>query len=271
MFKMKWFNWKRGCILAVVLMVAAVSTGCGIDLTDEQNRVIAEYAADLLLKYDRAYQGRYEDTNTSTDDTDVEEVTETTTSEELTEETTTEEPTTEALTESTTEENTETEVDSTEDSDTEDDTIPPSVSDNVTDIAEIVGIQGMSIVYNKCMFLDRYPSLDQDGTFIYLDADPGYKLVVVKFDIINQSSQPIKVDLLNTDIAYRLVMNQTKAASPMLTILMDDLGTFNNTVPANSEQSAVLVFQMSDSCVEQIERLDIKVTYAQEEYVISVQ
>ena len=121
------------------------------------------------------------------------------------------------------------------------------------------------------MFLDRYPSLDHDGAFIYLEADPGYKLVVVKFDIENTSAESVDVDLLNTDIDYRLVMNQSKAAKPMLTILMDDLGTFRNTVSGNSEQSAVLVFQMAESSIEQIEELEIRVTYDKKEYVIQLQ
>jgi hypothetical protein len=120
------------------------------------------------------------------------------------------------------------------------------------------------------MFLDRYPSVDQDGAFIYLEANPGYKLVVVKFDITNTSSQSVTVDLLDSYIDYRLVMNGSKAAKPMLTILMDDLGTFCNTLPANSEQSAVLVFQMSDSSIEQIEQLDLRVTYDSDESIIHI-
>lgn len=121
------------------------------------------------------------------------------------------------------------------------------------------------------MFLDRYPSVDQDGAFIYLEADPGYQLVVIKFDIANITAQDIAVDLLNTDINYKLVYNQTKAASPMLTILMDDLGTYESVVPAGNEQSAVLVFQISKDLISQIQSLDIRVTYKNEESVIHIQ
>ena len=153
----------------------------------------------------------------------------------------------------------------------EEPTLPPSDDGSVQDIAEIAGLDGISIQYNRCMFLDRYPSIDQDGAFIYLEADKGYKLVVVKFDITNKTSEDKMVDLLNTDLSYRLVMNQSKAAKPMLTILMDDLGTFSATVPADSEQSAVLVFQMAEGLVDKIERLDIRVTYQNEEHTIPIQ
>ncbi len=247
-----------GCLLVIVMMMAGLA-GCGRELSTEENRVIAEYAADLLLKYDKDYQSKYMSTENEPDTTVT---TESQTGEVSTEATT--EVTTEAASDTTAAENT-TEAGS------EEPTLPPSDDGSVQDIAEIAGLDGISIQYNRCMFLDRYPSIDQDGAFIYLEADKGYKLVVVKFDITNKTSEDKMVDLLNTDLSYRLVMNQSKAAKPMLTILMDDLGTFSATVPADSEQSAVLVFQMAEGLVDKIERLDIRVTYQNEEHIIPIQ
>lgn len=247
-----------GCLLVIVMMMAGLA-GCGRELSTEENRVIAEYAADLLLKYDKDYQSKYMSTENEPDTTVT---TESQTGEVSTEATT--EVTTEAASDTTAAENT-TEAGS------EEPTFPPSDDGSVQDIAEIAGLDGISIQYNRCMFLDRYPSIDQDGAFIYLEADKGYKLVVVKFDITNKTSEDKMVDLLNTDLSYRLVMNQSKAAKPMLTILMDDLGTFSATVPADSEQSAVLVFQMAEGLVDKIERLDIRVTYQNEEHTIPIQ
>ncbi len=243
-----------GCLLVIVMMMAGLA-GCGRELSTVENRVIAEYAADLLLKYDKDYQSKYMNTENEPDTT--------ATTESQTGEVSTE-VTTEAASDPTAAENT-TEVGS------EEPMLPPSDDGSVQDIAEIAGVDGISIQYNRCMFLDRYPSIDQDGAFIYLEADKGYKLVVVKFDITNKTSEDKMVDLLNTDLSYRLVMNQSKAAKPMLTILMDDLGTFSATVPADSEQSAVLVFQMSAGLVDKIERLDIRVTYQNEEHTIPIQ
>ncbi len=247
-----------GCLLVIVMMMAGLA-GCGRELSTEENRVIAEYAVDLLLKYDKDYQSKYMSTENEPDTTVT---TESQTGEVSTEATT--EVTTEAASDTTAAENT-TEAGS------EEPTLPPSDDGSVQDIAEIAGLDGISIQYNRCMFLDRYPSIDQDGAFIYLEADKGYKLVVVKFDITNKTSEDKMVDLLNTDLSYRLVMNQSKAAKPMLTILMDDLGTFSATVPADSEQSAVLVFQMAEGLVDKIERLDIRVTYQNEEHTIPIQ
>ena len=247
-----------GCLLVIVMMMAGLA-GCGRELSTEENRVIAEYAADLLLKYDKDYQSKYMSTENEPDTT-------------VTTESQTGEISTEATTEATTEAASDTTAaESTTEAGSEEPTLPPSDDGSVQDIAEIAGLDGISIQYNRCMFLDRYPSIDQDGAFIYLEADKGYKLVVVKFDITNKTSEDKMVDLLNTDLSYRLVMNQSKAAKPMLTILMDDLGTFSATVPADSEQSAVLVFQMAEGLVDKIERLDIRVTYQNEEHTIPIQ
>lgn len=250
---MRSFNWKKKSIPAVMLILIVALTGCGVELTDEQNRLIAEYAADLLLEYDKDYQDRYNNTTDLKPEDAAVAATE------------------ESVTEVTTEAPAESSERDSEDVTEESSTVVDDIQNTAVDIAEIVGIPDISIVYNDCMFLERYPSMDSDGSFIYLDADEGYKLVVVKFDIINASSQAVTVDLLNTDINYQLVMNGSNAARPMLTILMDDLGTFSNTIPANSEQSAVLIFQMSDSSVEHIESLDIKAVYQSDEYVIHIQ
>lgn len=254
---------KKRWYLFAVLTLAFALCGCGTELTEEENQVIAEYAADLLLKYDADYQERLLE-----DDPEPATVIEETETEEIATENSSEEN--DAETEENTESvSTEEAVENTTESGEMQN--PPSDSGSIPDIAEIVGIDGMSILYNRCMFLDRYPSLDQDGAFIYLEAEEGYKLVVVKFDVANLTSQDIKVDLLNTDIEYKLVMNQSKAAKPMLTILMDDLGTFQATVPANSEQSAVLVFQMSEGLIDKIESLDIQIGYQEEIRVLHMQ
>lgn len=292
--------WSRFRIVLAMIGLSVLLSGCGVDLTDEQNRIIAEYAADLLLKYDAEYQAKYGNTELDSEE-DTSDITEDVT-EDLLEDITTERDTEDTsepdidviTTESTEEENTTSDDNSNTTDDpedtasseqmpdstteemaqtsTEEDTAgPPSSSDNVTDIAEIVDISGLSITYNKCMFLDRYPSIDQDGAFIYLDADPGYKLAVIKFSIENHTSESIMLDLLNTDIDYRLVMNGSKAAKPMLTILMDDLGTFSNAIPGNNDQSAVLVFQISEKSMQEIQKLDMKVMYNKKEYVIHIQ
>jgi len=251
---------KLWCLLAISTMAFAL-TGCGTDLTEQETRIIGEYAADLLLKYDVNYQERL------SEDTQEDVATETTEATEATTEAATD---TQDVPDTETEQNAGT-TENTESSSSEDDSVVPTVSGNTSNIAAIVGLEGISVQYNRCMFLDRYPSLDQDGAFIYLEAEPGYKLVVLKFDIINNTNEDKMVDLLDSGLDYRLVLNETKAAKPMLTILTDDLGTYKAVVPADTEQSAVLVFQMSDGLVDNIQSLNLRVMYQSQENTIQIQ
>ncbi len=254
---------KLWCLLAISTMAFAL-TGCGTDLTEQETRIIGEYAADLLLKYDVNYQERL------SEDTQEDVATEATETTEATEATTEAATDTQDVPDTETEQNADT-TENTESSSSEDDSVVPTVSGNTSNIAAIVGLEGISVQYNRCMFLDRYPSLDQDGAFIYLEAEPGYKLVVLKFDIINNTNEDKMVDLLDSGLDYRLVLNETKAAKPMLTILTDDLGTYKAVVPADTEQSAVLVFQMSDGLVDNIQSLNLRVMYQNQENTIQIQ
>ena len=55
---------KKGKIIGITVMVASLLTGCVDampDLTEEQSALIAEYAADMLLKYSPNYNYRIED------------------------------------------------------------------------------------------------------------------------------------------------------------------------------------------------------------------
>lgn len=235
---------KLWCLLAV-LTLSFVLSGCGVELTDRDNRIIAEYAADLLLEYDKNYQGSLVELEAdSATDTEGE-------------------PETESST---------TEPDSTDDKTEEADTTAPvSNSSTITDIADTVGLEGVSIVYSNHMFTDQYPSQDQEGSFISLDADPGYKLLILEFNITNQTDEDLEMDLLHAHIDYQLVVNDVKAAKPMLTILMDDLNTLQSVVPAEGEEKAVLIFQISEGMVEQVESLNLQVTYSNKEYMLHIQ
>lgn len=120
---------KAWCLLSV-LTLSLVLTGCGTDLTDEENKIIAEYAADLLLKYDASYQAHLlEDTEEDPGQTTEEPSTEPVTTESTTESasTTAQEQNTD---ENTTQENTAQDTETTEGTETEgeDDSVPPLIA-----------------------------------------------------------------------------------------------------------------------------------------------
>lgn len=220
--------------------------GCtgAIELTDEENRAIAEYSADLLLKYAAGYDSKYFD-----GEKEMEAATEEGSTEPVTE--AADNPT-EAAAEQTTEAATEQAV------------------SYETDIAGMLGLNDISILFSNYQISDTYPSMDENGEFIYMDAPEGMKLLLVEFDLKNLTAEPVDVNLLSMDVDYRILMNGTKAAKSVLTILMNDLSTYEATLAPEASEKVVLVFQILDSLVDQVQTLDIKAAYGGREGMIKV-
>lgn len=220
--------------------------GCtsAIELTDEENRAIAEYSADLLLKYARGYDSKY---------FEGEKEMEATTAEDQNTTATTADSTTEAVS-------------------TEQATQAPAEQtvNYETDIAKLLGVQNVSILYNNYQIADQYPSTDENGEFIYMDAPEGMKLILVEFDIKNLTAEPVDVNLLSMDVEYRILMNQEKTAKSVLTILMNDLSTYEATLAPDANEQAVLVFQIADGLADQIQTLDVQVSYSGSKNLIKV-
>lgn len=243
---------KRGIFFLLLFLCTGVLTGCGEvqDLTAEETQLIAEYAADLLLKYDLNYRHRISEGEKEAMQQKEEE---------LEMSLSTEMETTEApATEEEIGRDVSGQLDETENSAEEDGT---EISTDQSDIADIVGIGGVSITYKDYLVTQQYPITDTNEEFIHLEASPGYQLLVLRFQITNESDSGVNVSLAEQAVKYRLVCNGTKAANPMLTILMDDLGNLDVTVNPGEEQEAVLVFQVADSLKDSIETIDLHVDY----------
>ncbi|MDE6435482.1 MAG: DUF4352 domain-containing protein [Lachnospiraceae bacterium] len=233
----------------VGILCCVMLTGCNdvIDLTEEQSTMIAEYAAGLLLKYDLNYEDRIA---------------------EGMQEAKTEEGSAETEEEAATEEETEEpEKGVSEKKPVEVEEVSVGTEH---DIAKIVGIEGASITFKDYQVMDQYPTTDGDDESIYLEASNGYKLLVVRFNVTNTTEDVVDISLLDSSIDYRIVCNGSKAADPMLTILMDDLGTLETSVKPDEDQEAVLIFQISENIKDTLDTIELKVDYNDMENVIKI-
>lgn len=249
-------------ISMVVLSLFAVGCEKTIDLTDEENRIIAEYAAELLIKYDRNMDQKYYD-----DTTQFVPVTE----EATTEQAEAEQP---EASEDTTEDDSTEEIASTDaptEDVTEEEEIPEvAVETKDFDLGEFIGNSNVSITYSHYLILDRYPSYDKDGVYIEIEAPKGYKLLVVKFNMMNKTNEGQYLDLYNMGIEYQIIVNDKKSAKQMLTILLDDLYTYQKNLEAGMREETVLIFQMSDGVANSIQNLKLKVSLDGNQKTISL-
>ena len=249
--------WKRRLLAGLIACGIFVTTGCGqvIDLTDEENHLIAEYAAELLLKYDRNYDTRY-------NPDELEDTTETMTETDATTEATTEVvSTTEAAT---TEQDAPADGQTTQAQPVTDEAVKEDIGatvDSDFDIAAFVGESRISVRYAYYLVVDSYPSYDQDGMYIEVQAPEGYKLLVLKFEVENKTNEEQAVDLYNKDVNYNIVVDNSRTTKQMLTILADDLYTYDKTIQASSREEAVLLYTVSDSVANKWTDLKLQIKY----------
>lgn len=249
--------WKRRLLAGLIACGIFVTTGCGqvIDLTDEENHLIAEYAAELLLKYDRNYDTRY-------NPDELEDTTETMTDTDATTEATTEMVTTTEA--ATTEQDVPADGQTTQTQPVTDEAVKEDIGatvDSDFDIAAFVGESRISVRYAYYMVVDSYPSYDQDGMYIEVQAPEGYKLLVLKFEVENKTNEDQAVDLYNKDVNYNIVVDNSRTTKQMLTILADDLYTYDKTIQASSREEAVLLYTVSDSVANKWTDLKLQVKY----------
>ena len=202
---------KKRRILVCLLIFVFCLSGCtsAISLTDHEENVIAEYLAGALLRSDDNYK---------------EELIEPTPTPSLS-------PTvmpTPSLTA----------------------TVTPDESNNATgsqnaselneyanaDFAQVIGMDGITTEYIK---YDIISSIS-DGNFnVDLKTQ---NMFVVSFEITNQTSEDIKFQLGQLNIAYQLNLDAKKNIKPLITIFEDDLRFIDTVVKANDSITAKVVF-----------------------------
>lgn len=207
------------------------------DLTDDETKLIAEYAAGLLLEYDANYVDRIEEGDKA--------------AQEMTEEASTEQDDTQEVT-----------AEEQSEEDTEDNTSAEErIVGSEGDIAKIAGIAGVSVSLKDYQIVDRYPETKEEDTVVDVEAADGYKLLVIRFKVQNTTEDVVNVSLIDKQLEYHTVCNGVDTAEPMLTILMNDLGTLETSIQPGEEQEAVLLFQISDNMKEQLESIDLYINF----------
>ena len=213
-------------IAASVLPMAACGSSMP-ELTEEQNRLIVEYAAGLLLKYDENNHGRIVDIEESEPVNEPEVQVEEPVAEE------TEEP----------EEPEEAEV--IENTQTPDEVqMGEAIAER--SIEEFYGIEGVSIAYTGFEVKDTYPDVAEDNLFFAMNASAGSKLLVFNFMVTNVGGQDLNLDMSAYNTKFKISINGESPKYILTTMLMNDLASFTGTIPAGASENLVLVSEIPE-------------------------
>lgn len=224
-------RWSK--IAAMLICISIFLTGCANtipDLSEEQNAMIAEYAAGLLLKYDKNYKNALD--IPMEEELMPEETAQTDTAEQAGNMEQTEEMPEAGMAEE----------------------MPAETV--VTDIASFLGLEGISINYTGYEVTDSY--VQGENVAFSLDATPGKRLLVVNFDITNTTPEDVAVDILNKkDIRFRLSVNGGANKKVLYTMLMNDLSVYENMLAAGTTENAVLICELPPEEADAVETISL--------------
>lgn len=227
-------------VTAFAAAMMLLLTGCGTDypdLTAEQEKMVGEYAAKLLLKYDANNRARL------------------IVREELEAETVVEE--TEAPVEETPEQPEEETTVETPEADTavsETEAVPPAnMIASPEEFYELA--EGISIDYQGMEICSSYPPEGQADSYFALDATEGKSLMVLKFKIENQAQSEQKVDLLTQNVLFRITANGGYTRNTLTTMLLDDMSTYVGELAAGETADVVLLVEVDNDVANNISTL----------------
>lgn len=225
---------KAGTFLCGI-MAAVLITGCGSvmpDLTEEETEIISEYAAGVLLKYDKVYGGRL----MSPSEFEAEENKK---AESEPEESGEEMPEEEGFLE-------ESEPDGAEVVDVSQD--EEGAAAEASTIEEYYGIPDITFQYTGYELVQSYP-YDAEGetAFFAMDATEGMQLLVLKFTASNGSSADRALDMMEYGARFRVSVNGGPQENVLSTMLLNDLHTYNDVVPAGASVELVSIVEVPQS------------------------
>lgn len=235
---------KKGKIIGVLAISACMLTGCidsMPDMTEEQSELVAEYAADMLLKYSPNYHYRI---------ADEEEVA----SAEAEMETSQEEETTQEESRPS-QDLSQTGMGETVSVDAE-----ASVEDGSEyDLATFFGMEQFSIRYASCEITDAYPKAES-GVGFSVTAPQGYNLLVLHFDVENLGEEAAQCDLFDQISKVSVNVNDAGYVQALSTLLTNDLTTYMEDIPAGEVADAVVVVPVEQTDLDEIQTAVMQIT-----------
>lgn len=229
-------------ICALVLTMALVMSGCGdkpYTLTDQEKAIIVNYAAHVVAKYNKRQPDGlcYTATDKDTENTEQQPATETESGPEPEPETskgtaggTTQQTTSEAPAEQSTQ-------------------VP------INSLAAALGLTGLSAVFTGSEVKSSYEQPD----YFALEASNGKTFLILHIQLSNTTNADIACDMLSKKAAFTVTINGSITANAKTTILLNDLGTFQETIAAGASVDTVLLFEVPADQVTSVDQLDLKV------------
>lgn len=226
-------NKKSIAAFLTAAVLCAGLTGCGEnaipDMTDEQVKLIGEYVAVTMMKYDANHRSRLVDRELVDKKPYV-----------PSEPDATKEPSGMGAADDTP-------------------VVDPTVVENPYTMEEVLDLQdGVELVYSGQRLCDVYPDSEESG-IVSLSASKGRKILVLSFVINNVTEQEQEVDLFSSGATFRVTVNGIYSRSALRTGMLEDMSTYFGTIPANTGAEVVILVEVSEEMASGIESISLNV------------
>jgi len=215
---------KRRCLILAALLFSLQITGCGIvNLTNQENSVIAEYIALILLKHDKNYEP------TLSYEAEIE-------PEELEEKEKDKQSETEP----------EPEEQQTEPKETENNEKPEpqETGDSNAAISDVFK-KGISLKAIDVSFYQSYPK-NKRGV-LPVEAGKGNTICVVSLKVANKDSSAVKCNFMENERSYELQVNGKTTYHAVQSLLVNDIQYLDETIKPGKSIQAVITFEIPKS------------------------
>ena len=127
--------------------------------------------------------------------------------------------------------------------------------------------EGIEVRCNGYKIISRYPE-DISDIVAYVEPRDGMQLLVVNFSLTNTTQESMMLDYMNGEREYRIILNDAKVAAPIQTFMEEDLAMLMTTLEPEETKDVVLIFQISESLVDDIQSLKVSVQQGEAKNVI---
>lgn len=249
----KYFLW----ILAVCFVFLPACTQV-IDLTEEEEDIIAEYAAGELVYQYKISKGIIEieqtiEPETSAQEEQTQPVQETTAAPQ-------EEETIPQIVKKDEDETAPTEEGATAEETTEDIHASGSIGSDagMAGFMEALQVSGVELSVLSYSIEDKYPT---EAYAFSVEAEKGHKLLVVEYDVWNSEDTDAVMEIHPDSAVIKATINGTDSVNILTTMLKSDLQNMNGTQFGPGEAKVgVLIFHISDEKAENITSVQVKAT-----------
>ena len=129
---------------------------------------------------------------------------------------------------------------------------------SVSDMSQATGTDAFSIIYDGYEITDSYPNSGED-ILMAMDATTGKLLLVTKYKITNNSNQTETLDMFSKQGKFKLSFNG-KSYKSQYTLLLDDLSMYRGEIEAGETISGVLIFEIPESEASNVGEMVLYIT-----------